>query len=102
MTGAKMTKRKRFILCVVVMTPFCLLMAFQAIVGIVTGNLGGRNYYGQPVGPVLQLIFLSVAAFVGIVKIRQHVHKKPISKKRKRKRPKPDYLKYPHEGMPWK
>ena len=100
MTRAERDSRKKLFLTIGVIVLLCLSIAYQAVTGLIRGEIGSENYYGQPVDPVVQLLVLVVLAIVGVVLAWQYFHKKPETKKEKRKRNKGQFFKYPHEKLP--
>ena len=92
-----MKKRRNVILSAIVAAGLALLLAYQAIKDIVDGNyVMGENYFGQPVGPGIQLLVLLVVLFVGIVSAWQYLHPRPESK-RKKEKIKPYYGRWPYD-----
>jgi len=63
---------------------FLVVLAGQAFLRILSGDLiGGKNYYGQPVGPVLQ--FIVVIACLIVIAIMAWRHRRGDRKPDKEK-----------------
>jgi hypothetical protein len=100
MTKGGRDSRKRNMLAAAVAIPMVALLAYQAISDLVHGRIGGENYYGQPVGPALQLIVLAALAVVGTVLGWHYLFGKPMVKDKEKKRNRSRENKYPHEQVP--
>lgn len=92
-------KRTKFFLVVCTICIF-ILIAYQAITGIINNDWqGGLNYYGQPVDPGLQLVVLISVIVIGIIWIWQQIFGKKEQKQKKKAKHKYSYVQYPHERI---
>lgn len=88
-------------LFVVVIGGLLVVVTVQAILGLLSGNFAGdNNYYGQPVGPVLQLIgAIACLIFIGLY-ARRRGHRAPDQQHRKKER-EPKWKGQPPYKFPW-
>jgi hypothetical protein len=81
---------------------FLLVLEGQAILRISSGDfVGGTNYMGQPVGPVIQLIVVFVCMIVIGVTGWRHLRSTPEQHKKKGTQRQPEWLKQPPYKFPW-
>ncbi len=100
-TRAARNSRRRNVLAATVAIAMIALVAYQAISDLINGRIGGENYYGQPVGPGLQLIVLAVITVIGTILGWRHLFSKPSAKDKQKKRDGSGGNGYRHEQMPW-
>lgn len=85
----------------IVVCVFLVILAGQALLRILSGDLiGGKNYYGQPVGPVLQLIVVLACLIVIAIMAWRHWcgDRKPDKEKHYRN---PEWKRQPPYKFPW-
>ena len=80
---------------------FLLVLAGQAVFRIASGDfVGGKNYLGQPVGPVLQLIGVVVCLIVIGATAWRHWRGAPERENQKKLR-QSEWMRQPPYKFPW-
>ena len=87
-------RRRLNIICGIFVCVFLVILAVQALIRISSGDfIWGKNYYGQPVGPVLQLIVVLACLIVIGIAVWRHWHKSSEQLKKSNGRQQPDWMK---------
>ena len=88
-------------LSAVVACVFLLVVAGQAVLRISSGDfVGGKNYMGQPLGPLLQLVGVAACLFAIGAMVWRHRRDPPARKNDKRARP-AEWMQKPPYKFPW-
>jgi hypothetical protein len=95
-------ERRANILAGTVACVFLVILAGQAILRIRSGDMiGGFNYFGQPVPPVLQLILVLVCVIVIAVSAWRYWRGERGGRKNEKPGREPDWMRQPPYKFPW-